>query len=162
MGTTIRETLNQGSVSLVGKKEEIALVKATFPLEPTTQNSRSTTSTNHVKKRMTSPWWSPLKRGTPCQMPFLDDILKEELPSHFHPPCVDEYKGTTDSGEYLGHFENSALLHQYSNLVKYRVFLTTLVRHAQQWFNTLSSRSIQWFDDFAVLFLYQFLSFKQY
>ncbi|XP_073033827.1 uncharacterized protein [Primulina eburnea] len=58
--------------------------------------------------------------------------------------------------------ENAALLHQYSDGVRCRVFLGTLVRSAQQLFNTLQPNSIQSFEDFATTFLHRFASSKRH
>ncbi|XP_073154198.1 uncharacterized protein [Henckelia pumila] len=62
----------------------------------------------------------------------------------------------------MGRFENAALLHQYSDGIKCRVFLSTLVKSTQQWFNMLKPGSIRSFDDFSVVFMHQFSSSKKY
>lgn len=54
-------------------------------------------------------------------------FLTEELLSHFWPLQIGGYTGTSELEDHLYHFENVFLLHQYSNGVKYRVFLMTLV-----------------------------------
>lgn len=59
------------------------------------------------------------------------DIVAEELPDHFFPLQIVEYMRSTYPKEDLGHFENVALLHQYTNGVKYWIFLTTLDGLAQ-------------------------------
>ncbi|XP_075481082.1 uncharacterized protein LOC142521778 [Primulina tabacum] len=56
-------------------------------------------------------------------------ILEEGLPPSFRQPNVGEYDGHSDPEEHLGRFENAALLHQYTDGVKCRVFLGTLVRN---------------------------------
>ncbi|XP_073049633.1 uncharacterized protein [Primulina eburnea] len=89
-------------------------------------------------------------------------ILKEGLPPNFRQSNVGEYDGHTDPEEHLGRFENAALLHQYSDEVRCRVFLGTLVRSAQQWFNTLQPSSIRSFEDFSAAFLHRFASSKKY
>ncbi|XP_073026686.1 uncharacterized protein [Primulina eburnea] len=43
-----------------------------------------------------------------------------------------------------------------------RVFLGTLVRSAQQWFNTLQPNSIRSFEDFSAAFLHRFASSKRH
>ncbi|XP_075486309.1 uncharacterized protein LOC142525907 [Primulina tabacum] len=68
----------------------------------------------------------------------------------------------TEPEEHLRIFENAALLHQYSDRVKCRVFLDTLVRSARQWFNTLQSNSMRFFEDFSMAFLHRFASSKRY
>ncbi|XP_073313503.1 uncharacterized protein [Primulina huaijiensis] len=98
------------------------------------------------------------KRGSPFSLA----ILEEGLPPNFRQSNIGEYDGHTDPEEHLGRFENAALLHQYSNRVRCRVFLGTLVRSAQQWFNTLQPNSIQSFDDFSTAFLHRFASSKSH
>ncbi|XP_073295884.1 uncharacterized protein [Primulina huaijiensis] len=93
--------------------------------------------------------------------PFSLTILEEGLPPNFRQSNVREYDGHTDPEEHLGRFENAALLHQYLDGVTCRVFLGTLVRSAQQWFNTLQPNSIQSFEDFSTTFLHRFTISKR-
>ncbi|XP_073121085.1 uncharacterized protein [Henckelia pumila] len=96
------------------------------------------------------------------ERPFARAILDEELPANFKQPALGEYDGSLDPEEHLGRFENAALLHRYTDAIECRVFLTTLVRSAQQWFNLLQPSSIQSFNDFSSAFLHQFASRKKY
>ncbi|XP_073152685.1 uncharacterized protein [Henckelia pumila] len=96
------------------------------------------------------------------ESPFARAILDEELPANFKQPTLGEYDGSSDPEEHLGRFENTALLHRYTDAIKCRVFLTTLVRSAQQWFNLLQPGSIRSFNDFSSAFLHQFASSKKY
>ncbi|XP_073119533.1 uncharacterized protein [Henckelia pumila] len=61
------------------------------------------------------------------ESPFARAILDEELPANFKQPTLGEYDRSSDPEEHLGRFENAALLHRYSDAIKCRVFLTTLV-----------------------------------
>ncbi|KAL8534973.1 hypothetical protein ACS0TY_010846 [Phlomoides rotata] len=79
------------------------------------------------------------KPVTGCQ--FTPEILQDELSFNFKSLNY-EYDGTTDSYEHLMRFENSAILHRYGEGVKCRVFLTTLSKAAQQWFNQLGPNTI--------------------
>ncbi|XP_073152319.1 uncharacterized protein [Henckelia pumila] len=96
------------------------------------------------------------------ESPFARAILDEELTANFKQPTLGEYDGSSDPEEHLGRFENAALLHRYTDAIKCRVFLTTLVRSAQQWFNLLQPGSIRSFIDFSSAFLHQFASSKKY
>ncbi|XP_073129114.1 uncharacterized protein [Henckelia pumila] len=96
------------------------------------------------------------------ESPFARAILDEKLPANFKQPTLGEYDESSDPKEHLGRFENAALLHRYSDAIKCRVFLTTLVRSAQQWFNLLQPGSIQSFNDFSSAFLQQYASSKRY
>ncbi|KAI3473419.1 hypothetical protein Pfo_031358, partial [Paulownia fortunei] len=80
------------------------------------------------------------KRG----IPFTEEVMMDDLPTNFRSLNYD-YDGTTDPWEHLCRFENSALLHRYSDGVKCRVFLTTLSKSAQQWFSQLPPNSINSF-----------------
>ncbi|KAI3474877.1 hypothetical protein Pfo_030188 [Paulownia fortunei] len=72
------------------------------------------------------------KRG----IPFTEEVMMDDLPTNFRSLNYD-YDGTTYPWEHLCRFENSALLHRYSDGVKCKVFLTTLSKSAQQWFSQL-------------------------
>ncbi|KZV23489.1 hypothetical protein F511_41878 [Dorcoceras hygrometricum] len=58
---------------------------------------------------------------------FYTEVLAAELPQHFKFPNMGEYDGMGDLEEHLSRFENAALLHQYADPIKCRVFRTTLV-----------------------------------
>ncbi|KZV54199.1 hypothetical protein F511_35635 [Dorcoceras hygrometricum] len=61
-------------------------------------------------------------------VPFSTEVLVAELPQHFKLPNVGEYDGMGDPKEHLSRFENAALLHQYADPIKCRVFLTVRPR----------------------------------
>ncbi|KAL0430492.1 UNVERIFIED_CONTAM: hypothetical protein Sradi_0675200 [Sesamum radiatum] len=63
--------------------------------------------------------------------------------------------------EHLSRFENAALLHRYTDGIKCRVFVTTFVGAAQQWFNQLPVGAIGSFQEFRSLFLHQFASSRK-
>lgn len=86
----------------------------------------------------------------------------EELLDGFRPFQIAEYTKSADSEDHLGCFENEALLHQYTDGVKCRVFMTTLSGAAQRWFSQLPLNSIKSFNDFSTLFLKHFTSSKRY
>ncbi|XP_074560411.1 uncharacterized protein LOC141816556, partial [Curcuma longa] len=64
--------------------------------------------------------------------------------------------------DHLGRFENATLLHQYTDVIKCQVFLTTLAGSALRWFNRLPSTSICSFGDFKSAFLRHFATSKTY
>ncbi|XP_073122494.1 uncharacterized protein [Henckelia pumila] len=90
-----------------------------------------------------------------------DEILDANLPKQFKLPHVGEYDGKGDPEEHLARFENAALLHKYSDQIKCRAFLTTLIGPAQRWFNTLRPGEIKEFKDFSKSFLHHFASSKK-
>ncbi|XP_074574636.1 uncharacterized protein LOC141831105 [Curcuma longa] len=94
--------------------------------------------------------------------PFAPWILEEELPRHFRAPQLSDYTGAADPEDHLGRFENAALLHQYTDAIKCRVFLTTLAGSALRWFNHLPPASICSFNDFRSAFLRHFATSRTY
>ncbi|XP_073152298.1 uncharacterized protein [Henckelia pumila] len=99
---------------------------------------------------------------TTRNIPFTQEILDADLPKQFKLPHVGEYDGKGDPEDHLARFENAALLHKYSDQIKCRAFLTTLIGPAQQWFNMLRPREIKEFKDFSKSFLYHFASSKKH
>ncbi|XP_073041970.1 uncharacterized protein [Primulina eburnea] len=96
------------------------------------------------------------------ESPLSLEILNEDLPPNFRQPTVRDYDGSTDPEEHLGRFNNAALLHRYSDGVKCRVFLTTLVGPAQRWFDLLPPRSITSFREFSTVFMNQYATSKRH
>ncbi|KAL8554534.1 hypothetical protein ACS0TY_002647 [Phlomoides rotata] len=81
-----------------------------------------------VKKRYES-MMNPVFK--PVGSPFSKEILMDTLSRNFK-TLTYENDGTNDPQDHLLRFENGALLHQYTDGVKCRVFLTTLTKAAQQ------------------------------
>ncbi|XP_074561130.1 uncharacterized protein LOC141817365 [Curcuma longa] len=94
--------------------------------------------------------------------PFAPWILEEELPRHFRAPQLSDYTGVADPEDHLGKFENAATLHQYTDAIKCRIFLTTLAGAAVRWFNHLPPSSICSFNDFRSSFLRHFTTSRTY
>ncbi|XP_042441378.1 uncharacterized protein LOC122026719 [Zingiber officinale] len=84
------------------------------------------------------------------------------MPKGYRPPAIEEYDGSKDPEDHLRKFRNAALLHQYSDAVKCRVFLNTLSGSAQKWFDGLLHGSIACFSDFKIAFLRHFTSSRKY
>ncbi|XP_075507621.1 uncharacterized protein LOC142544461 [Primulina tabacum] len=101
-------------------------------------------------------------RAVPRGCPFSDIIVREPLPGNFKSAKVKDYDGNADPEEHLARFENMAMLHCYTDRIKCKVFLTTLVDSAQRWFEGLTSQSISSFGDFQKVFLHHFSSSKKY
>ncbi|XP_042423661.1 uncharacterized protein LOC122011344 [Zingiber officinale] len=96
------------------------------------------------------------------RVPFSVRILNERLPKGYRAPSIGEYDRSKDPEEHLRKFENAALLHQYSDAAKCRVFLNTLAGSALKWFDGLPQGSITCFLDFKMTFLHHFSSSKKY
>ncbi|XP_073019166.1 uncharacterized protein [Primulina eburnea] len=80
--------------------------------------------------------------------PFADIIVREPLPGNFRSAKVKDYDGNADQEEHLARIENMAMLHCYTDRIKCKVFLTTLVDSAQRWFEGLPPQSVHSFRDF--------------
>ncbi|KAL0451795.1 UNVERIFIED_CONTAM: hypothetical protein Slati_1157600 [Sesamum latifolium] len=93
---------------------------------------------------------------------FTEEVMADELPVNCRTPTIAEYDGTTNPLEHLSRFENTALLHQYIEDIKCRVFVTTFARAAQQRFNQLPPAVIGSFREFRSLFLHQFASSRKH
>ncbi|XP_073127795.1 uncharacterized protein [Henckelia pumila] len=99
---------------------------------------------------------------TTRNIPFTQEILDADFPKQFKLPHVGEYDGKGDPEDHLARFENAALLHKYSDQIKCRAFLTTLIGPAQQWFNMLRFGEIKEFKDFSKSFMHHFASSKKH
>ncbi|XP_073120239.1 uncharacterized protein [Henckelia pumila] len=110
-----------------------------------------------LKKKQSGYLATPVRN-----IPFSAEILESELPKNFKFPHVGEYDGKGDPEEHLSRFENAALLHKYSDPIKCRVILNTLIGPAQQWFNLLRPGDIKEFKDFIKAFLHHFASSKKH
>ncbi|KAL0463083.1 UNVERIFIED_CONTAM: hypothetical protein Slati_0195900 [Sesamum latifolium] len=95
-------------------------------------------------------------------IPFTDEVMADKLPVNCRTLAIAEYDGTTNPQEHLSRFENAALLHRYTDGIKYRVFVTTFARASQQWFNQLPPAVIGSFREFCSLFLHQFASSRKH
>ncbi|XP_073030754.1 uncharacterized protein [Primulina eburnea] len=94
--------------------------------------------------------------------PFAEVVIREPLPGNFKFAKVKDYDGHADPEEHLARFEKMAMLHCYSDRIKCKVFLTTLVDSTQRWFEGLAPQSIYSFEDFEKVFLHHFSSSKKY
>ncbi|XP_042465707.1 uncharacterized protein LOC122048177 [Zingiber officinale] len=96
------------------------------------------------------------------QVSFSLRVLEEKLPKEYKPPAIGEYDGSKDPEDHLKNFWNAALMHQYSDAIKCRVFLNTLSSSAQRWFDRFPAGSITYFQDFKNAFLHHFASSRRY
>lgn len=93
--------------------------------------------------------------------PFVEEILLEGLPANCRIPHLGEYDSTTDPEEHMCKFENAVLLHQFSDAIKCRVFVTNLASEAQKWYQLLCPGPITCFEDLGDAFLQHFFSCKK-
>ncbi|XP_042465633.1 uncharacterized protein LOC122048094 [Zingiber officinale] len=98
----------------------------------------------------------------PATSAFSRGILDDRLLKHYTLLTIEEYNGMTDPDDHLAKFVNTTTFHQYTDGVKYLVFLMTLSGSAQRWFKRLPNGSIHSFKDFRAAFLHQFASSRRY
>ncbi|KAL0405624.1 UNVERIFIED_CONTAM: hypothetical protein Slati_3876300 [Sesamum latifolium] len=98
------------------------------------------------------------------QLTVLAPTQAENVPPQWLARLESLQKGLQDvqHQEHLSRFENTALLHRYTDGIKCRVFVTTFARAAQQWFNQLPPAVIGSFREFRSLFLHQFASSRKH
>ncbi|XP_073046126.1 uncharacterized protein [Primulina eburnea] len=94
--------------------------------------------------------------------PFAEIIVREPLPGNFKSAKIKDYDGNADPEEHLARFENMVMMHCYTDRIKCKVFLTTLVDSAQIWFEGLAPQSIHSFKDFQKVLSHHFSSSKKY
>ncbi|CAA0818995.1 Unknown protein, partial [Striga hermonthica] len=79
---------------------------------------------------------------------FSADILATPLPNNYKNTNL-VFDGTSDPSRHVRTFENMAVLHEYTDPVSCRAFLSTLKGGALDWFQQLPPGSIVDFEDFA-------------
>ncbi|XP_073025198.1 uncharacterized protein [Primulina eburnea] len=94
--------------------------------------------------------------------PYAEIIVWESLPENFKFTKVKDYDGNADPEEHLARFENMVMLHCYTDRIKCKVFLITLVDSAQRWFKGLAPQIISSFKDSQKVFSHHFSSSKKY
>ena len=135
------ERPEQQATSASGGRAEVPPATVPFhralfrtPPEAATANRDRGSSSDEVPMRDNRKGKAPRADASPKRVnrQFLEAILKDPLPKHYVPPAIGEYNGTTDPDDHLDKFDNTATLHQYTDGVKCRVFLTTLSGSAQR------------------------------
>ncbi|GLT82257.1 hypothetical protein SLE2022_401500 [Rubroshorea leprosula] len=87
---------------------------------------------------------------------FIDDIIREPVPSNFKTPQLAEYDGTQDPVEHVQGYRMAMMVYGASNALLCKQFPATFRKAAQAWFATLPEKSIQTFDQFVNMFINHF------
>ncbi|CAA0841734.1 Unknown protein, partial [Striga hermonthica] len=111
--------------------------------------------------------WKEVRKPTsdifsPIESPFVDSIMKEEIPSSFKMPQMENYDETSDPRDHLENFQALMMLHGETDAIKCRAFSATLRKSARIWFSSLPAASIYTFKQLAQEFLNHFVSSKRY
>ncbi|KAK6153353.1 hypothetical protein DH2020_012992 [Rehmannia glutinosa] len=99
---------------------------------------------------------------SPTESPFVEGIMREEIPSSFKMPQMENYDGTSDSRDHFENFQAHMMLHGETDSIKCRAFSATLRKSARVWFSSLPAASISSFKQSAQEFLNHFVSSKRY
>ncbi|KAL2470612.1 Uncharacterized protein Adt_38748 [Abeliophyllum distichum] len=89
--------------------------------------------------------------------PFTEDVMTAPLPPKFKEPTR-EFDGTGDPIDHIRTFQDWVRLYGWPDAIACRAFPMTLRKDAREWFDTLPSRSISSFADFANKFAICFSS----
>ncbi|KAL0439440.1 UNVERIFIED_CONTAM: hypothetical protein Slati_2427000 [Sesamum latifolium] len=103
-----------------------------------------------VKEKIGHPPRTPGQSLEREVMKLHQQVTRETLPTE------------RDPAEHIRKFENAALLHRFTDSIKCRIFLTTLMSSAQHWFDKLPAGSVRSFAKFSSLFQHQFASSQKY
>ncbi|XP_021742868.1 uncharacterized protein LOC110708948 [Chenopodium quinoa] len=92
----------------------------------------------------------------PRTSPFTQEVLNQQMEKIKMSSCT--YDGKGDPKRYIPAFESHMLLYTDTNAVWCKVFPTTLVGAASDWFTNLQPGSIGCFDALVKLFMGQYIS----
>ncbi|KAM2243912.1 hypothetical protein ACFX1S_010673 [Malus domestica] len=90
--------------------------------------------------------------------PFTDEIGQTKPPHKFSMPHFTSFKGDEDPERHLKHYISAMVLYRNNDVLMCKIF--TLQGEAQDWFHTLSARSIQNFDDLSLVFTKEYSSYR--
>ncbi|KAK6142550.1 hypothetical protein DH2020_022898 [Rehmannia glutinosa] len=93
---------------------------------------------------------------SPTESPFVEGIMREEIPPSFKMPQMENYDGTSDPRDHLENFQAHIMLHGETDAIKCRAFSATLRKSARVWFSSLPAASISSFKQLAQEFLNHF------
>ncbi|KAK6164140.1 hypothetical protein DH2020_001004 [Rehmannia glutinosa] len=98
----------------------------------------------------------------PTESPFVEGIMREEIPPSFKMPQMENYDGTSDPRDHLENFQAHMMLHGETDAIKCRAFFATLRKSTRIWFSSWPATSISSFKQLAQEFLNHFVSSKSY
>ncbi|KAK6118792.1 hypothetical protein DH2020_047483 [Rehmannia glutinosa] len=111
--------------------------------------------------------WKEVKKPSinlffPIESPFVEGIMREEIPSSFKMPQMENYNGTSDPRDHLKNFQARMKLHGEIDAIKCRALSATLRKSARIWFSSLPAESISSFKQLAQEFPNHFVRSKRY
>ncbi|KAG8387836.1 hypothetical protein BUALT_Bualt02G0062500 [Buddleja alternifolia] len=93
--------------------------------------------------------------------PFCEAILSESL-GNFRIPDLPKYDVSTDPKQYIVAYDNLMTMHNLSDALNNRIFVTTLTGQAHEWFTNLPTGCIVDYVQFRRKFDYHFASKRMY
>ncbi|XP_027910362.1 uncharacterized protein LOC114169420 [Vigna unguiculata] len=88
--------------------------------------------------------------------PLANTIMEEPIPQNFVIPKIAPFTGSSDPELHLKAFQARMLISGGSDAIRCKMFMGTLAEIVLEWFNTISSSSINSFVDFKRVFLESF------
>ncbi|KAL2526530.1 Uncharacterized protein Adt_11584 [Abeliophyllum distichum] len=108
-----------------------------------------------ITQRKNRGWPSSMKEDS-----FTKEVMNVALPPKFKEPTSD-FDSMTNPIDHLRQFQDRVRLYSWPDAIAYRAFPITLRKYAREWFDTLPSRPISSFSDFANKFAICFSSSTQ-
>ena len=92
------------------------------------------------------------------ECPFTAEILKEVLPLNVRQPNLESYEGLIDPDDHLACFLNTLQLHNFSDAILCKLFLSILKGVARTWFSQLPCGSVSSFADLSARLKHHFMT----
>ena len=89
--------------------------------------------------------------------PFTQNIEGASLPRRFHQPTFTIYNGRTNPMEHVSHFNQRMAVHSKDEVLKCKIFPSSLSPVAMRWFNGLRANSIDSFKKLTRAFSARFI-----
>ena len=93
--------------------------------------------------------------------PFTQNIEGASLPRRFHQPTFTIYNGRTDPMEHVSHFNQRMAVHSKDEVLKCKIFPSSLSPVAMRWFNGLRANSIDSFKKLTWAFGARFITWNR-
>ena len=93
--------------------------------------------------------------------PFTQNIEGASLPRRFHQPTFTIYNGRTNPMEHVSHFNQRMAVHSKDEVLKCKIFPSSLSPVAMRWFNGLRANSIDSFKKLTRAFGARFITWNR-
>ncbi|KAK4397423.1 hypothetical protein Sango_1578900 [Sesamum angolense] len=93
--------------------------------------------------------------------PFANKLLTEVVDASFRLQDLPKYDGTKDPQEHVSVFELVTNLYGQTDPINAKLFVTTLIGKAQEWFTSLPSGTVELYNQLIQKFTFHFVSKKK-